>query len=192
MDDQLNSLLKKCQQGLFGALADSQHAWRLFTVANVDAEGLPQSRYVVLRDWLPDSCELTFFTDQRSSKISDIALKPSISLSFFDPTAHLQLVVQGEVTLHNQDSIAEKYWQASHWRSLKCYQMKESPGEILPVPFMLKPEDLSEEDAYQFFTVATCRNLSWDVLLLKPEGNQRAIFGFDKEGVLTTGNWLAP
>ena len=70
--------------------------------------------------------------------------------------------------------------------------MKENPGETLPVPFILNSADLNEEQAYKYFSVISCRMLSWDILSLQQEGNQRAFCNFDKNGDIIKSDWIAP
>ena len=111
---------------------------------------------------------------------------------FFDPLARLQLEIKGEAELYNQCEVAKEYWDKTSWRSLQCYYMKEAPGEKLEVPFMLKPDSLNEEQAFKYFTVVKCQSISWDILLLKNEGNQRASCSFNEDGSIKAATWIAP
>jgi pyridoxamine 5'-phosphate oxidase len=193
MDSALETLYNQCRQSLSEAALTSAHPWRLTVVANSDLAGNPQSRYVVFRDAdFEQSHTLSFFTDFRSSKVPALKRNPKISLCFFDPIARLQLEVRAIATVHNQDETALKYWNATSWYSLQCYYMKENPGEVLQAPFILKPKELSEEQAYKYFTVISCESIVWDVLMLKNEGNQRAAFRFNANGELENAIWVAP
>ena len=193
MDDKLQNLIDECRRSLTEAGTNPEHPWRLFTAANVDISNRPQSRYVVLRDTsFEKSCEVTFFTDQRSIKVLALRKRPAVSLCFFDPLARLQLEIKAEAELHNQDEVSKEYWERTHWRSLQCYYMQEAPGEKLPAPFMLKPEALTEDQAYRYFTVVKCTVNAWDILLLKSEGNQRAVCKFDETGQVKNADWIVP
>lgn len=193
MDKKLADLTNQCHDSLIEASKNPDHDWKLFTIANITQRGLPNSRYVVLRDVsFKDKAELTFFTDNRSAKVEDFINSPIVSLCFFDRASGLQLTASCTVSLHNQDDISENYWKKTSWRSLQCYYMKEKPGETLTAPFMLSTKDLAEEEAYKYFTVVKCSMTSWDILQLKQEGNQRAICEFNASGEFENCRWAAP
>ena len=192
MDSRLRELIKECQRGLSEAALNNEHPWRLFTAANTDLAGNPQSRYVVLRDVEEQPQKIFFYTDQRSTKVPALKRHTRISLCFFDPLAKLQLEVKAKVTIHNNNEVTQKYWAATPWYSLQCYYMKESPGEELEAPFLLKANKMDEKQAYRYFTVIECTALSWDVLLLTNEGNQRAACTFKEDGGISAATWIAP
>ncbi len=192
IDEILLSLISDCQRNLIEAVENLQHPWRLFVSANIDLGGHPQSRYVVLRDFCKENNEIVFFTDQRSTKVPALHRQPNISLCFFDPLSRLQLEVKALVTLHNNDDAAKEYWQNTSWKSLQCYYMKESPGEKLEAPFILNTGELTEAQAFRFFTVVKCTPLNWDILLLKEHGNQRASCSFNGEGKINRAIWTVP
>lgn len=186
----LNTLINRCREELANAPSQAQHSWRLFSFGNIDLEGNPVVRYVVLRAVSPT--EIVFFTDQRSDKIPAIQQNSIASLCFFSPESKIQLQVKAQLALHNQDNIAKKHWDATPWYTLQCYHMKESPGDALPAPFILDPQSLDAEEAYRYFSVISCRMLSWDMLCLHSEGNQRAFAEFDEKGQITKSGWIAP
>ena len=192
MDSKLQELIKECQRNLSEAALNNQHPWRLFTAANTDLVGNPQSRYVVFRDFDENSKKVTFFTDQRSTKVPALKRQARISLCFFDPLAKLQLEIKAKVSLHNNDEISQKYWDATPWYSLQCYYMKEAPGEELEVPFMLNANKMNEKEAYRYFTVVECTSIAWDILLLTENGNQRASCTFKENGDISAATWIAP
>jgi pyridoxamine 5'-phosphate oxidase len=190
MDSQLDTLIQQCRTNLSEAGENPQHPWRLFTAANVDQDGFPQNRYVVLRK--VNSTEIMFFTDQRSAKVNDLKINPMMSLCFFNPDSGLQLAITAKATLHNQDAIAEAFWANTPEHSRKCYQMNNDPGSIIPAPFVLNPDELTEEDAYKAFTVVKCQSVFWDILLLKKEGNQRACCNIGANDSIQNASWVIP
>lgn len=192
MSDQLHGLIKDCQRNLDEAANNPEHPWRLFVAANTDIVGNPQSRYVVLRAVDNKHKSVTFYTDNRSTKVPALKRNGRISLCFFDPLAKLQLEIKAEVKVHNNDEVTKKYWKETPWYSLQCYYMKEAPGEELEVPFMFKANKMDEKQAYRYFTVIECRALSWDILLLSEKGNQRASCTFKDNGEISGANWIAP
>ena len=192
MDSKLRNLINDCTRSLKEAATDNKHPWRLFTAANTDIGGNPQSRYVVFRQFEEESKSVVFFTDQRSTKVPALKRNSRISLCFFDPLAKLQLEVKATVQVHNNNDTAKKYWENTPWYSLQCYYMKESPGEALEAPFLLKANKMNEAEAYRYFAVVECKSIAWDILLLTEEGNQRASCTFRKDGDISAATWIAP
>lgn len=192
MSDKLQGIIQDCQRSLEEASNNPEHPWRLFVAANTDIAGNPQSRYVVMRSTDSAKKSVYFFTDQRSTKVPALKRNSHISLCFFDPLAKLQLEIKASVKVHNNNEITEKFWKETSWYSLQCYYMKESPGEELEAPFMLKANKMNEKEAYRYFTVIECTSLAWDILLLTNEGNQRASCTFTKNGDISAANWIAP
>lgn len=192
MDSKLEGLIDECRRNLVEASNNPDHPWRLLVAANTDIAGNPQSRYVILRDFDKQSQLITFYTDQRSSKVPSLNKNPRISLCFFDPLARLQLEVKASVKIHNNNDVSKKHWDDTSWYSLQCYYMNESPGEKLDAPFMLKPNTMDEKQAFRFFTVIECTSISWDILHLSSEGNQRASCTFDSKGAISAATWVAP
>lgn len=192
MTEKLQGIIKDCQRSLDEAANNPEHPWKLFVAANSDIIGNPQSRYVVLRGVNSDTRTVTFFTDQRSTKIPAIRRNPRISLCFFDPLAKLQLEIKASVKIHHNNEVSKKHWEDTPWYSLQCYYMKEAPGEELEAPFMLKANKMDEKEAYRYFTVIECTSLAWDILLLTDKGNQRAACTFKENGEISAANWIAP
>lgn len=192
MDSKLQNLIKECSRNLSEAAVNNEHPWRLFTAANTDLAGNPQSRYVVMRDFDENLQKVFFFTDLRSTKVPALKRQPRISLCFFDPLAKLQLEIKADVKVHNNNETCQKYWDATPWYSLQCYYMKETPGEELEAPFLLKANKMNDKEAYRYFTVIECTALAWDILLLTAEGNQRASCTFRENGEVSASTWIAP
>ena len=193
MEKELSDLLNKCRDSLIDASQNPDHNWKLFTMASITKNNLPNCRYVVLRDTCFDGkAELTFFTDQRSQKVDELIEFPHASLCFFDRSAGLQLTINCNVSLHNDDDVSQYFWEKTSRRSLQCYYMREKPGEALTAPFMLNTKELTEEQAYSYFTVVKCSMKSWDILQLNSEGNQRAFCDFSESGEIENSRWAAP
>jgi pyridoxamine 5'-phosphate oxidase len=71
------------------------------TIATVDADCRPSSRVVLLKGF--SDTGFVFFTNYESKKGSDLAANPNVSISFFWPQLHRQVIIQG---------VAEKASQA--------------------------------------------------------------------------------
>ena len=105
MDANLKKLLDTCRTSIVDASQNPENDWKLFTVSNITKDGLPNSRYVVLRDAnFTEKAEITFYTDSRSGKFEEFQKSPHASLCFFDRHVGLQLVMNASVSLYNQDN----------------------------------------------------------------------------------------
>jgi len=65
------------------------------TLATVDARGRPRARMVLLKDAGPDG--YTFFTNRRSAKGRELAVRPLAALVFWWPRLHRQVRIEGTV-----------------------------------------------------------------------------------------------
>lgn len=192
MDQTIQDRLDLTRNQLLDAAQNPQNSWKLFTLSNVSLDGFPSSRYVVLRDASSDDkFQIVFFTDNRSSKVTDLIDKPAVSLCFFDRETGVQLILKGQAKLDNQNEISKAYWDRTSWHSLKCYYMKDKPNDALHAPFILDSNEITEEEAYQHFTVVTCTLSEGDLLHLTKTGNERIIFKIDK-GKFSEAFWAVP
>ena len=192
MDQTLTDRLNQARSQLIDAARNPQNSWKLFTLSNISKDGFPNSRYVVLRDVSFDGqIQIVFFTDNRSQKVDDLIDKPAVSLCFFDRETGVQLILKGQVQLDNQNNVSKAYWDKTSWHSLKCYYMKDKPNDPLHAPFILDSNEISEEEAYQHFTVVTCTISAGDLLHLTKTGNERIIFKAEA-GKFTEAFWAVP
>jgi pyridoxamine 5'-phosphate oxidase len=110
---------------------DAKHAFKLFSIATINADGLPDTRTVVLRSCDIAAKELCFHTDIRSGKIAHFKKQPEVCLLFWDHKQSLQLRVYGIVSIHYLDEIAIHKLAALPQQQLHLYGYTTTPGSNL-------------------------------------------------------------
>ena len=92
----MNISISSIRTALTTAIKNNTHPFRYFTLATVNAIGVPYTRTVVLRN-IDIDLIMTICTDKRSRKILHIEQQNKVSLLFLDPIKSIQLVIQAEV-----------------------------------------------------------------------------------------------
>jgi len=162
------------------------------------AEGRSFVRTVILRDVSLERDFLVVFTDARSTKVAQLEKNKKSSLLFYEYVKNLQIRVNGEVTVHVADSVANDYWEAVPARSRFNYAARPAPGTELQEP----GDGLSEawrsgisreesESAYENFAVLVVQAQCVELLHLHPEGHRRAVYTRMESG-RWEGRWLVP
>lgn len=102
---------------------------RLMAVATVTPDGRPSNRTLVLRGADKPSGLVWFHTDRRSPKMHHLRARPYISALGYDEHDHVQIRVDGEVTLHENDALAERHWEQVSAAVRHAYGLPHAPGE---------------------------------------------------------------
>lgn len=134
---------------------DTRHKFRFFTVATIGntVKTIPQSRMVVLRSF-SDDWTFEFYTDHRSSKVEEIKDTPIISAMFWDPPKRVQVRIEANVSLHNQDDVADERWKDVQGDAQKAYTSTLTPGS--PIDDPKDAHDWPDSYSSDNFTVAVC------------------------------------
>lgn len=121
-----------------------RHA-RYFQIATVRPDGRPANRTVVFRGFLWETNKITFVTDSRSSKITDISQSPYAEIAWYFTDTREQFRVLGKVQVIDATMVDEEKLQrarASAWKNMS------DPGRqqfLWPYPGLVRPE--TEDDA---------------------------------------------
>lgn len=91
------------------AMAEENLEPHAMNLATVGADGFPETRIVLLRDY--DELGFTFFTNYLSHKALDIAQNPKVALNFFWPQLQKQIRITG-LTTKVDDAISNAYFQS--------------------------------------------------------------------------------
>lgn len=120
--------------GLFArGVADRRSAFRTPTMATVRSDGTPSLCTMVLRRFSPTARCLMLHTDQRSSKLPDLAAMLRVVVHVYDAHAALQIRLTAAAKIHTGDDIAHAAWAASAPSSRVGYAVSPAPGtEIGP------------------------------------------------------------
>lgn len=195
----LADALQRMWDALRQGADSSKHRYHTPVVATVDRDDLPAARVIVLRGVDPENRSLVFHSDARAPKIDHLRRRPHAAWSFWDPDDKVQLRVAGPCTLHFDDDLADRQWNAATAASRRCYLAPEPPSNEADAPTPNLPEDVRgvvpTEDRVaagrpNFAVVQThIRRVDW--LYLHHAGHRRARFTWTAAGE-QHATWLEP
>jgi pyridoxamine 5'-phosphate oxidase len=186
------SILNQAWQLLRRGVADRRHGFHTAVVANVETDGRPRSRVVILRKADAEAKVLRYHTDIRSAKWQGLTKQPAVSVLFYDAGDRVQLRVDGEAKLHHDDDVAKAAWGSSKQMSKVCYGSAPAPGsEIASFADFSLPiaDDVGAiESGYVNFGAVVIHIQTIEWLSLKVRGNRRAVFDLRTN----QAKWLVP
>lgn len=122
--ENINAVMKMASE-------DTIHPFRLFSAATYDSEkNLPESRMVVLREFLPD-WTIRFYTDHRSQKVKQLRENPNLALLFWSADMKLQIRMHARSTIHYQNQVSKENWRQIGGHSTRSYTTQKSPGTAI-------------------------------------------------------------
>jgi hypothetical protein len=175
--DSLAAIEAAVWRELSAAPRNLQHAWRTQVLATVNGEHA-DARTVVLRHVDTGQRELTFFTDARAPKVSQLEARPAGTLVAWSSALGWQLRLRTQLRIQ-RDGLAV----SSHWARLKLspaahdYLSAVPPGSVLDSALGARGER-----AHFALIVAKVQAIDW--VELSEDGHRRAHFA---DGVAT---WL--
>ena len=153
----------------------------LSTLAEQEGTLTPLSRTVVLRK-VEALFDLIIYTDTRTQKMAFLDRFPRASALFYDDRKLLQIRVEGTLSvLDSHPDIFPKLWE----RQQKDYQSLLAPGTLTKA--IQTP--LTEEN---YFGILRLKAERIDIVQLHTEGHRRIQGLLDKQGALTSVNWVTP
>jgi 3-hydroxyisobutyrate dehydrogenase len=179
---------------------DRNCAFHTPVLATIGVDGGPAARIVVLRRFDGVARTLSIHTDQRSSKVAELAANPRAAVTFYDPGLKIQVRLTGSAQVHfgNEDAVARETWARVAAFSRRCY-LGMPPGSSSDAPTSGLTPDLdgraptlseSEPGFDHFAVIRVCFN-SLDWVYLCAKGHRRAGFTWDEDSAEKAG-WLAP
>jgi len=152
------------------------------TLATVTPNGLPQARTVVLRAADRRAGSLDFHTDLHSAKVTELRATPFAALHVWDSAAHLQMRLEGDVTILSGDDVTE-IWARVPAPARLAYGSTPAPGKPIAdgLSYAKSPDPAA-------FCVLRLRILAMDVVHLGTD-HRRARFTRANNWA---GQWLAP
>ncbi len=172
------------------ACNDKNHNMRFFTLSTSDlATGESSSRIVVFRK-LVDEWTIRFYTDCRSSKISEIKNNPLCSILFWDSRKSLQIRIKAEALIHHLNDITEKEWENIQGDAVKSYSSAVKPGKV--IESSKEAHDRYEKPDHTFFSVVDC--VPYRIKVLQLNRNEHLSLLYRRESLFKPwiGNWIAP
>ncbi|ACA20155.1 pyridoxamine 5'-phosphate oxidase-related FMN-binding [Methylobacterium sp. 4-46] len=190
--DDLSACLAEAWRRLAEGAANRRGAFHTPTVATVGLDGAPRLRTVVLRGADPAGRRLRFHTDRRAAKVAEIAREPRVALHAYEPTAKIQLRLDGLAAVHAEGPVVEGAWEAALPMSRVCYGIAPGPGTPIPRAdaYALPPDEEAARGDRANFRVVLVTVARMEFLYLSAEGHRRARFSW--EGDAMTATWLAP
>jgi general stress protein 26 len=153
------------------ASVDRHHAWRTPVLATLGCDGSPNARTVVLRKVDTNQQTLCFYTDARSTKVSELAKEPKAVLTFWSGRLNWQLRVKVEISVATDGPEIQALWQrVQQSASAGDYMATEAPGTERPTGFGTA-QTLSDE---HHFALLNAQVLQMDWLELGRGGHRRA------------------
>jgi hypothetical protein len=173
-------------QRLAEAVRGEDPDWKTAWVSSQRADGGPALRMMVLRAANEEKRELVFFTDSRSPKWSQLDEKGSeAELGFWSPERKVQLRCRGDVTLHENNEMAQNYRAQVPSQGASDYTAAQAPGTGIASP----EEGWQTQDDWHFgVLVVTVTRLDW--LQLDRAGHQRACFHWQRD--CWASEWVQP
>ena len=152
------------------------HPFRYFTLATKGLQNNIGLRTVVLRK-VRDNLTLTFYTDQRSSKIEELKKDDTISALFYHPKKMMQLKIIGTAEIEKDPKILNTFWNGVPMHARKDYTTQNAPGSFLdenePVDY------LSDKNHFAMVHIIPKQI---DFLQLGKSNHTRILFSLEKEG----------
>ncbi len=184
----LKDTLISSEKILMNAVDNAKTLFHTPVVSSINNNQI-SSRVMVLREFDLKNRIMRFHTDYRAAKINHFDKEPTASVIGYDPVLKIQIKLQGTISIHYDNEIAEIAWNKSTSRSKKCYSVKggSSKSVINPEDFDIK--DFVVEEGYKNFSVLIFHFNTLEFLYLKSTGHRRAFHIWDEDYHST---WLVP
>lgn len=184
--DSLDDVPTRLWQRLGRAAADKNDAMRWPVVATAGPDGAPRTRVVVLRDCDRDLRRLTFYTDARSAKVSELGIATGIAMLFFDPRRMEQIRVRGGATVLTEGDRRDGLLAAIPDDRRGDYSAPAPPGRAID-----GPDDGQHDQSHgEHFSVVDIVVTAADWLCLK-DGQRRVQVDITQEGAPVC-RWVMP
>ncbi|MCS6891195.1 MAG: pyridoxamine 5'-phosphate oxidase family protein [Rhodovarius sp.] len=183
--DDLAATLREAFALLARGVADRHSPFHTPTLATIGRDGAPRARTLVLRGFDPAARQLRLHSDARSAKLAEALADPRAALHVYDPRAQVQLRLEGRLSIHREDALADAAWAASRPSSRMCYAIEAAPGTPVASP---PPAPRDPDAGRPHFAVLMLRFHRLEWLWLDAAGHRRALFTFDPD----SATWLVP
>ncbi|MGB3779440.1 MAG: hypothetical protein WA960_13860 [Tunicatimonas sp.] len=176
--------------------ADKKHAFHYPSLATFGEQGI-QQRTVVLRKALKPERQLISYSDQRTQKIADLQQLLEGGWLFYDHGSKEQIRARSIITLHHQDQLAQKHFDAIPPAARGDYLGPVAPGtpseaytDNLPPHFKETANEENTQKGFGNFMVLIAQVIELDYLKLRREGHLRTQFHWQEDA--WQGSWVAP
>jgi pyridoxamine 5'-phosphate oxidase len=195
----LDAALREGWRLLSAGVVNRQSPFHCASIATVASDGRPKNRVMILRGVDPALRTLRFHTDRRSHKFAELQNNPHICVLVYDSVEKIQLRLEGRVSLHTDDAVADEAWERSRAMSRACYSIMPSPRtpiqaaddfRVIGLNFQHEEEETGQEGRENFCAlIVHVQHFEW--LYLAASGNRRAVFKWDEAGRVKA-QWVSP
>lgn len=165
------------------AVLDRQHAWRTPVLATVNGD-MADARTVILREVDQRQKQLTFYTDERAGKVTQLRRHPLATMVMWSPKLAWQLRCRVVLTVEMGGLATTSRWaRVMLTPAAQDYLAPFPPGTPLDGQHHAPGLDPAKPT---HFAVVSAQVLSIDWLELHPQGHRRALI--DDQGM----RWVQP
>ena len=192
-DAGLDDILKHLEMLLTQSVSNRHMAFHTPVLLNIDADGRPRGRTVVLRAFDATLRKLRCHIDIRSAKAEAIVKRHQVGWTFYDPALKWQVRLQGTAILHYGDDVARQAWLGSQRMSRVCYGTMPAPGSLIAEgqDFSLPVDPEAVAAGEKNFAALVCTYDEMEGLWLGHKGHRRMRYDWHNGGSLHA-EWLAP
>ena len=182
-----DEIFKEELNDLHSAVKDAGHDYHLFTIATVN-DKIPEIRTVVLRDFNIKKYQISFHTDTRSPKYSQVKSNPAISALFYSTQKRTQLRLHGNATICKDQNLLNTLWSKLNKDSRECYQGEVPPSGNIPKSKIIN-DTSSEMSGFENFSRVSIEISTIEILRLHHLGHKRLLCDVLKDPI--DYQWLA-
>ena len=182
-----DEIFKEELNDLHSAVKDAGHDYHLFTIATVN-DKTPEIRTVVLRDFNIKKYQISFHTDARSPKYSQVKSNPAISALFYSTQKRTQLRIHGNAIICKDQNLLNMLWSNLNKDSRECYQGEVPPSGNIPKSKIIN-DTSSRMSGFENFSRISVEIGSIEILKLHHLGHKRLLCDISKDPV--EFQWIA-
>jgi len=182
-----DEILKEELNDLHSAVKDAGHKYHLFTIATIN-DKIPEIRTVVLRDFNIKKYQISFHTDARSPKYSQVKSNPAISALFYSTQKRTQLRLHGNATICKDQNLLNTLWSNLNKDSRECYQGEVPPSGNIPKSKIIN-DTSSEMSGFENFSRVSIEISTIEILRLHHLGHKRLLCDVSKDPI--EFQWIA-
>ena len=182
-----DEIFKEELNDLHSAVKDAGHDYHLFTIATVN-DKIPEIRTVVLRDFNIKKYQISFHTDTRSPKYSQVKSNPAISALFYSTQKRTQLRLHGNAIICKDKNLLNTLWSNLNKDSRECYQGEVPPSGNIPKSKIIN-DTSSEIRGFENFSRVSIEISTIEILRLHHLGHKRLLCDVLKDPI--EFQWIA-
>ena len=166
-----SGLLQDVQQSLL----ERGHPYRQACLATVSLQNKPRNRTVVLREVNSDFT-VSFFTDERSVKVSQIKANSNVSLLLYNPKELIQIRIEGVAKISADINRTKEKWENVAPIFRKDYTTETAPGSSL-----VKQEEVKYLTSKNHFCIIDIFPSTIEWMKIDAAGHKKILFSKNED-----------